>query len=251
MNLFEQVKQGNLPSHIAIIMDGNGRWANMQGQDRTFGHAQGVVPVREVIEGSAQLGINHLTLYAFSTENWSRPSMEIDALMSLMASTMNEELPNMIKNNIRLNLLGDLTRFAPDIYSDLMDGVHKTFKNTGLNVQIALSYSGRWDILNAVNRLVQEARSGMFSSDEVTEELFSSYLSTAGVPDPQLLIRTSGEFRISNFLLWQSAYTELYFTPTLWPDFRREDLFKAILDFQQRERRFGKTSAQISGQNNG
>jgi len=245
MSLIEQVKQGKLPRHIAIIMDGNGRWAQMQGQERTFGHSQGVTPVREVIEGSAELGISYLTLYAFSTENWSRPRKEIDALMSLLVSTLNTELSTMVENNIRLRLIGDLERFSPDIYRDLMEGVHRTAGNSGLTVQIALSYSGRWDIMQAVRHIAGQVRDGALSPAELTEDLFARHLATAGVPDPELLIRTSGEVRISNFLLWQCAYTELYFTPTLWPDFRRDDLYRAILDYQHRERRFGKTSAQV------
>ena len=207
-------------------------------------------PCGIVIEGSVELGIAYLTLYAFSTENWNRPKYEIEALMTLLVSTIMDELPGMIKNNIRLNLIGDTGRFSPEVQGKLQDAVRQTSHSTGLNVQIALSYSGRWDILRAVRAIAEEARSGKLRDDEVNDEFFSRHLSTAGMPDPELLIRTSGEFRISNFLLWQCAYTELYFTPTLWPDFRRDDLYKAILDFQQRERRFGKTSAQIQGNNN-
>jgi len=234
-----------LPRHIAVIMDGNGRWAREKGNSRIFGHQNGVTAVRETVEAAAELEIKFLTLYAFSTENWNRPKMEIDALMSLLLSSIDEETPNMLENNISLTVIGDISRLSDKVADKLMNTIEKTSQNTGLKVILALNYSGRWEIVNAVNRIKADVAAGKLNTD-VTAEIFSDYLNTKNIPDPELLIRTSGELRISNFLLWQMAYTELYFTPTLWPDFRKEDFYRAIINYQKRERRFGKTSEQLN-----
>jgi undecaprenyl diphosphate synthase len=244
MSLKEKIDIGRLPVHIAIIMDGNGRWAIQHGMDRIFGHQRGVESVRNVIEAAAELGIKYLTLYAFSTENWGRPDEEISALMGIMIRSLNDETATMVKNNIRMNAIGDFSRLAEDVRSRLFETVHMTSGSTGLNLIVALSYSSRWEITEAVKRIADEILAQKLNPEAVDETLFEGYLSTAGIPDPDLLIRTSGELRISNFLLWQMAYTELYFTNKLWPDFGKEDFYDAIIDFQKRERRFGKTSEQ-------
>jgi len=241
----DNISLDKLPVHIAVIMDGNGRWAKKRGNSRIFGHRNGVTAVRETVEAAAELGIQYLTLYAFSTENWERPKREVDALMSLLISTLHEETPTLLKNNISLATIGDISRLSAKVTNQLMATIEKTSGNTGLKLILALNYSGRWDIVNAVNRISADVAAGKLDN-AVTSDIFSGYLSTRNIPDPELLIRTSGEFRISNFLLWQIAYTELYFTPKLWPDFRREDLYEAIVDFQRRERRFGRTSEQLS-----
>ena len=233
-----------LPGHVAVIMDGNGRWAKKKGNSRIFGHKNGVVAVRETAEAAAELGIKYLTLYAFSTENWSRPKKEVDALMTLLVSTLNEETPTLLKNNITLASIGDVSRLTDKVAGQLKAAIEKTSHNTGLKLILALNYSGRWEIIDAVNRIMGDVTAGKLDV-RLTAEVFSNYLNTGNIPDPELLIRTSGEYRVSNFLLWQMAYTELYFTPTLWPDFRKEDFYKAIVDFQKRERRFGKTSEQL------
>jgi undecaprenyl diphosphate synthase len=234
-----------LPEHIAVIMDGNGRWAKKKGNSRIFGHKNGVTAVRETVEAAAELGVKVLTLYAFSTENWNRPKMEVDALMSLLMSSLHDETSTLLKNNISLAAIGDISRLSNRVAGPLKTAIEKTSHNTGLKLILALNYSGRWEIVDAVNRIKVDAAAGKLNT-EITPELFSNYLNTKNMPDPELLIRTSGEYRISNFLLWQIAYTELYFTPTLWPDFRKEDFYKAIVDFQKRERRFGKTSEQLN-----
>ena len=237
----EEINKNNLPKHIAITMDGNGRWAKSKGKLRIFGHNNGVKAVRDTVEAAAEIGIDFLTLYAFSTENWNRPSKEVNALMTLLVSAINKETKTLMDNNIKLSTIGDTDSLPSKAKKELAEAIDKTKENTRMTLVLALSYSGRWDILNAVNEI---AKKGV-GNDKITEEQFQQYLSTKSVPDPELLIRTSGEYRISNFLLWQIAYSELYFTDTLWPDFRRADLEKAILDYQSRERRFGKTTEQI------
>lgn len=246
MPLPEQIDKSNIPSHIAIIMDGNGRWAKKNNKARVFGHTNGVKSVREVTEGAAEAGVKFLTLYAFSTENWNRPKAEVNALMQLLVSTIGKETKTLHKNNIRLKAIGDLKNLPGNCYSELNKAIEKTSANTGMTLVLALSYSSKWEILNAVNSLLNDVKDKDPKEIKVTEEMFNRYLCTADIPDPELLIRTSGEFRISNFLLWQLAYSELYFTPKLWPDFTRQDLWEAILDYQGRERRFGKTSEQLS-----
>ena len=236
-----EIDKTNLPKHIAITMDGNGRWAKTKGKLRVFGHKNGVKAVRDTVEAAAEIGIEFLTLYAFSTENWSRPESEVNALMTLLISAINKETTTLMDNNIRLRAIGDTDSLPSKAKKELLQAIDKTKKNSRMTLILALSYSGRWDIINAINTIVKEDN----AKRNITEDEFQQYLTTKSVPDPELLIRTSGEYRISNFLLWQIAYSELYFTDTLWPDFRKEDLEKAILDYQNRERRFGKTSEQI------
>jgi undecaprenyl diphosphate synthase len=245
-NLKEQINIDNLPSHIAIIMDGNGRWAKKQGKLRLFGHNNGVSSVRAVTEASAELGIKFLTLYAFSTENWNRPEDEVKGLMSLLIHTIEAETPTLNKNNVRLLSIGDNSRMPEDVRKRLQACIETTKNNTGLTLVLALSYSSRWEITKATQDIAKDIACGTIKTEEITEELISSYMCTKNIPDPELLIRTSGEYRISNFLLWQIAYSELYFTEVLWPDFQKEDLYKAIINYQSRERRFGKTSEQIN-----
>ena len=250
MELKEQLKQQidmeRLPQHIAIIMDGNGRWAKERGKARIFGHQSAIQSVREVSEACAALGVSYLTLYAFSTENWSRPMAEVNGLMSLLAQTIKAETATLNKNNIRLNAIGDLKSLPQTNYDQLMQAIEDTSRNTRMTLTLALSYSGRWDLTQASRRMAEDVAQGKLQPEAVNDALVSSYLSTAGIPDPELLIRTSGEERISNFLLWQLAYSELYFTPIYWPDFRKADLYEAILNYQHRERRFGKTSEQVT-----
>jgi len=245
MTFKEQLIKDKLPQHIAIIMDGNGRWAKKKGNIRIFGHKSGVNGVKEASEACAELGISHLTLYAFSTENWNRPKLEVTALMELLIATINTEVNTLLKNNIRLNAIGQLHDLPKKAYNKLMEAIEKTKNNTGLTLTLALSYSSKVEIINAVKMIANQCLENKIKPDEINESVFENYLSTAGIPDPDLLIRTSGEQRISNFLLWQIAYTELYFTEVLWPDFNREELYKAIYDYQSRERRYGKTSEQI------
>lgn len=240
-----EIDKDKIPNHIAVIMDGNGRWAQKKGAMRIFGHRNAMTAVREVIEGSAELGVKHITLYAFSTENWSRPQDEINALMELLVNAIADEVDNMMKNNIRLSTIGDTNSLPHACQSNLRNAMQTTGGNTGLEVILALSYSGKWEITEAVKSIVEKVVSKELEIKEITQELISSHLNTKGIPDPELLIRTSGELRISNFMLWQMAYTELYFTEVLWPDFRKEHLHEAILAYQRRERRFGKTGAQI------
>lgn len=245
MQLRKQINEKKLPSHVAIIMDGNGRWAQQRGLDRVFGHQQGVTALREVIETAAELGVKYLTLYAFSTENWGRPDDEVAALMGIMVQSLNKETETLIKNNIRLKTIGDVDRLAPDVKNRLFETIHLTSGCTGLNLVVALSYSSRWEIIEATRKISSDVKNGLLDAAKFNETDFEGYLSTSGIPDPELMIRTSGELRISNFLLWQLAYTELYFTEILWPDFGKEEFYKAIIDFQKRERRFGKTSEQV------
>lgn len=246
MSVKERLDMLNLPAHIAVIMDGNGRWARQRGKDRVYGHQKGAGAVREIIEASAELGIKYLTLYAFSTENWNRPDDEINALMGLMVQSLNDETGTLVKNNICLRVIGDVNRLNGDVRKRLQEAVRITSAGTGMVLVVALSYSSRWEILQATREICRDVAAGNLSSSSLDEESFRRYLSTGDLPDPELMIRTSGELRISNFLLWQLAYTELYFTEVLWPDFGKEDLYKAIDDYQKRERRFGKTSEQIS-----
>ncbi len=245
MSFKEKIVNDKLPQHIAIIMDGNGRWAKKNGKERYEGHYQGVETVRKIVEASAELGVKFLTLYAFSTENWHRPKEEVDALMHLFVETIQQELPTLNKNGIRLRAIGDIASMPQQNIDKLNETIAKTEHNNKMDLVLALSYSGRWEILDAVKKILKDQQTKPISAGEITEELFSSYLNTAGIPDPELLIRTSGELRISNYLLWQIAYTELYITPKLWPEFDKEDLYEAIVDFQNRERRFGMTSDQI------
>tara|TARA_B100000683_G_scaffold166955_1_gene160880 strand:- start:599 stop:1339 length:741 start_codon:yes stop_codon:yes gene_type:complete len=244
MNEFQDIDLTQIPQHIAIIMDGNGRWAKKQMETRTFGHNAGVEAVRQVVEGCVELGVKHLTLYAFSTENWNRPQYEVDALMTLLVKALRAELKTFQKNGVKLNTIGDLGKLPNNCQTQLLDTFEATKDGDRLQLNLALSYSSRWEILRAVNSIVKDIRVNDFS-EEVTESVFKTYLDTKDIPDPDLLIRTSGEFRISNFLLWQLAYAELYFTEVFWPDFSKKELAKAILDFQKRERRFGKTSEQV------
>ncbi len=249
MSLKEQIDKEKLPKHVAIIMDGNGRWAKKRGNLRIFGHKNGVAAVRDTVEGAAELGIGYLTLYAFSTENWNRPRTEIDALMQLLVSTLNSETDTLIKNNVRLLTIGDTNNLPESVRKKLMNSIKITENNAGLRLILALSYSSRWEICEATKQMLKDYKNGEFNLNDVDDNKIRCYLNTANFPDPELLIRTSGEYRISNFLLWQIAYAELYFTDTLWPDFRRENLYEAIINFQNRERRFGKTSEQITGVN--
>lgn len=244
--LKEMIDPNRLPVHVAVIMDGNGRWAKLRGFIRTRGHEKGVDAVRNTVEAAAELGIRYLTLYAFSTENWKRPKYEIDALMRILVRSLNNELATLMKNNIRLRTIGDLASLPARSHRELSRAVEATAGNTGLTVVLAISYSSRWEITEAVKTLAREVEAGRLRADQVTPSMVESMLATAGIPHPELLIRTSGEFRISNFLLWQVAYAEFYFTRTLWPDFSKEDFWNAILDFQRRERRFGLTSEQIT-----
>ena len=246
MTLKEQINIERLPQHIAVIMDGNGRWAKEHGKQRIFGHQNAIQAVREVNEACAELGVGYLTLYAFSTENWNRPGDEVNGLMILLSQTIKKETSTLLKNGIRLNVIGDIDRLSQSIRDELSRTIDSTSKGERMELTIALSYSGRWDITNAARRMAQAAKDGNLDPNNITEEVVSSYLSTAGRPDPELLIRTSGELRISNFLMWQLAYSELYFTNKYWPDFRKDDLYEAILDYQHRERRFGKTSEQLN-----
>jgi undecaprenyl diphosphate synthase len=246
MQLRKQIDSSRLPAHVAIIMDGNGRWAKQRGLDRIFGHQQGVNAVRELIETAAELGIRFLTLYAFSTENWGRPDEEVTALMGIMVQSLSNETETLLKNNIRLLAIGDFNRLANDVRERLLKTVNLTSAGTGLTLVVALSYSSRWEIIEATRKMLVDVNAGKLDPAEINEENFEKYLTTYRIPDPELMIRTSGELRMSNFLLWQLAYTELYFTDKLWPDFGKEDFYNAIIDFQKRERRFGKTSEQVS-----
>lgn len=241
----QQIDKANLPAHIAIIMDGNGRWAKERGYNRLIGHRNGVVSVREVTEAATEIGIKYLTLYTFSTENWNRPKAEVDALMELLVENIVKETPTFHQNNIRLLAIGDLNRMPERVAARLRGCMAETASNTGLTLVLALSYSARWELTDAVRRIARQVAEGRIAPDSITEATVAQNLNTAGIPDPDLLIRTSGEVRISNFLLWQIAYSELYFTSTHWPDFRKEEFYKAIVDYQRRERRFGKTSEQV------
>lgn len=242
----EHIDFNNLPRHVAVIMDGNGRWAKKKGALRIFGHQNAVQAVRDVTEGCGELGIKYLTLYAFSTENWSRPKDEIEGLMELLVNTLKQEIKTLMENQVKLLTIGDTTQLPEDCQKNLQWAIDQTANNSGLKLIMALSYSGRWELTTAVKRIAQDIEWGRLSASDINEHLIENYLQTSGIPDPELLIRTSGEMRVSNFLLWQMAYTELYITPTLWPDFRKEHLYEAVWAYQQRERRFGKTSEQMN-----
>lgn len=245
MDLKEKIDPDKLPKHIAIIMDGNGRWAKSRGEMRVFGHQNGVESVRQTSTAAAELGVKFLTLYAFSTENWKRPKCEVDALMNLLVLTLNSELGTLMENNIRLRAIGDLSHLQPDCYTQLMETMEKTINNNRMDLVLALNYSGRWEIAEAARKIAVEVSAGKLDPESINPDIFKEYLETREIPDPELLIRTSGENRVSNFLLWQIAYSELYFSAKLWPDFRKDDLYEAIIDYQNRERRFGMISEQI------
>jgi undecaprenyl diphosphate synthase len=246
MSIKNKIIKEKLPTHLAIIMDGNGRWAKMRGEHRIVGHQNGVEAVRQTVEAAGELGISYLTLYAFSTENWNRPKDEVLGLMSLLVEAIENETPTLMKNNVRLQAIGDLDSLPLEVREKLEGTISNTSNNSGLTLVLALSYSSRWEIVNAVKNIASQVQNGEISLDDIDSDLFSGQLTTKGIPDPELLIRTSGENRISNFLLWQIAYSELYFTELFWPDFNKEELYKALLDYQNRERRFGKISEQIN-----
>lgn len=247
-SLKASIDLNNLPKHIAIIMDGNGRWAQEQGQDRLYGHYHGVESVRDIVEGCAELGLGYLTLYAFSTENWDRPEYEVTGLMELLVDTIRKEVETLNKNNIRLHVIGDMQMLPVYAQAELNEALSLTAANTGLNLVMALSYSSRWELVNAVKNIAKDVKDGKIDPATINQDTLQQYLTTSNFPDPELMIRTSGEYRISNFLLYQLAYAELYFTDVRWPDFRKEKLYEAIVDFQKRERRFGKTSQQVKQQ---
>jgi undecaprenyl diphosphate synthase len=251
MQLRDKVDMQRLPQHIAIIMDGNGRWAKEKGQDRLFGHFHGVESVRNITEGCAELGIGYLTLYAFSTENWDRPEYEVTGLMELLVDTIRKEVATLNKNNVKLHVIGDMEMLPQNARQELKEALQETAGNTGLNLVMALSYSSRWELVNAVKKIAADVKEGALQPGDISQETLQKYLATSGFPDPELMIRTSGEYRISNFLLYQLAYAELYFTNTRWPDFRKHNLYEAIIDFQQRERRFGKTGEQVKKETTG
>ena len=244
-SLKDQIDANRLPNHIAIIMDGNGRWAKEKGHDRLYGHFHGVESVRNIVEGCAELGIGYLTLYAFSTENWDRPENEVTGLMELLVQTIRKETETLNRNNISLHVIGDLSMMPANAVEELNESIAITSKNTGLSLIMALSYSSRWEIMQAARGIARDAAAGKLKPASITQDTIRQYLCTSKFPDPELMVRTSGEYRISNFLLYQLAYAELYFTDVRWPDFRKENLYAAILDFQSRERRFGKTSEQV------
>ncbi|GHT76596.1 isoprenyl transferase [Bacteroidia bacterium] len=244
-NRLSQIDKARVPRHIVVIMDGNGRWAQKNGMDRYFGHQEGVVSLHKMVETAGDLGVQYLTAYTFSTENWKRPQEEVDALMALVVIAIERETPGLMKNNVRLLAIGDIDRLPQDTRNSLQACINATSKNTGLTFIIALSYSARWEITEMVKAVAQEVKAGELAVEDITEDVVSAHLTTAGIPDPDLLIRTGGEHRISNYLLWQLAYSELYFSDVYWPEFREEHLYEAILDYQKRERRFGKTGEQI------
>ena len=246
MASISDIDRSKLPQHVAVIMDGNGRWAKQKGQARIFGHQNGVASVKDVTEAAAELGIKYLTLYAFSTENWNRPKAEVDALMELLVSTIHREVETLNKNKIRLLAIGDLKSLPGNCYAELNEAIMQTTKNDRMTLVLALSYSSKWEIIDAVKQIAEKVSRNEIKPGTIDEKTLATHLCTSGIPDPELLIRTSGEQRISNFLLWQLAYAEFYFTETLWPDFHKEEFYDAILDFQNRERRFGKTSEQIT-----
>ncbi|HTO16657.1 MAG TPA: isoprenyl transferase [Edaphocola sp.] len=245
MDILTQIKKSGIPQHIAIIMDGNGRWAKERDESRIVGHSEGVNSVRAVVEACSEAGVKYLTLYAFSAENWNRPKIEVDALMELLVSTIRKEADHLKKNNVKLELIGNLSDLPDVCQKELKEGIDITSGCSGLTLVLALSYSAQWEIVEAVRKIAERVKAGIFNPEDINTQLFSQFLSTHNYPDPELLIRTSGEYRISNFLLYQIAYSELYFTDTQWPDFRKDELFKAIECYQNRERRFGKTSEQL------
>lgn len=242
MSYYQRIDSERVPNHVAVIMDGNGRWATKKGQERIFGHLNGVESVRRSLKAAMNIGVNYLTLYAFSTENWNRPKEEVDALMDLLVQTIIKEIDELDENGVRLKAIGDLEILPVSCRNELLEGIKRTSGNKKITLVLALSYSSRWEIVNAVREIVKDG----VEPDKITSELLTDHMTTAGIPDPELMIRTSGERRISNFLLWQIAYAELYFTDTLWPDFDEEEFYKAIADYQSRERRFGKTSQQLN-----
>jgi undecaprenyl diphosphate synthase len=244
--MLDLINKEKLPRHIAIIMDGNGRWAKERGKDRLFGHQHGVISVRDVVEGCVEVGVQYLTLYAFSTENWNRPKQEVQGLMELLVTTIRKEAETLSKNGVRLFVIGDLESLPTYCRQELDEAMELTAANTSLNLILALSYSAKWEIIEATRKIADKVKTGELDSQQIDDAVISAHLSTAGFPDPELMIRTSGEHRISNFLLYQLAYAELYFTHTHWPDFRKENLFEAILNYQNRERRFGKISEQLN-----
>jgi undecaprenyl diphosphate synthase len=246
MSLKSKIDAQRLPEHIAIIMDGNGRWAKEKGKFRIFGHQNGVKAVREATESAAELGVKYLTLYAFSTENWNRPQLEVVALMELLVSTIRKETNTLMKNNIKLQAIGNMSDLPPKCYKELSAAIEETKNNTRMTLVLALSYSAKWDITNAVKNIASKVKDGILQPENISDKTIDEHLSTYGIPNPELMIRTSGEHRVSNFLLWELAYSEFYFTDTLWPDFNKESLYEAILNYQQRERRFGKTSEQLA-----
>ena len=246
MDLKLSINKDNVPQHVAIIMDGNGRWAKKHGEDRIFGHHEGVNSVREIVEACGEIGVKFLTLYAFSTENWNRPKEEVDALMELLVASISLESPNLLKKGVRLQVIGDIESLPESCRAELQESIDITKNNDTVTLILALSYSSKWEITNAVKLIAKEIEEGKIKSSDITSKLIDKNLNTASYPDPELMIRTSGEHRISNFLLWQLAYAEFYFTDTLWPDFRKQEFYKAILAYQNRERRFGQTSEQIS-----
>jgi undecaprenyl diphosphate synthase len=246
MDLKASINKNNIPSHVAIIMDGNGRWAKQQGEDRLFGHHEGVNSVRDIVEACGEIGVKYLTLYAFSTENWNRPKEEVDGLMELLVATISMETPNLHKKGVRLQVIGDIQSLPSSCQKELQESVDLTANNDTVTVVLALSYSSKWEITEAVKKIASDLEKGNIRSTDITSRLIEDNLSTKNYPDPELMIRTSGEHRISNFLLWQLAYAEFYFTDVLWPDFRKNEFYKAIISYQQRERRFGKTSEQIT-----
>jgi len=245
MEILESIDLSKLPKHVAIIMDGNGRWAKERGQDRVYGHHEGVLSVREIVNASAEIGIQYLTLYAFSTENWNRPKAEVDALMELLVNTIRKEIEELRKNNIRLHIIGDFASLPLICQKELNEAMEMTAENTGLNLILALSYSSQQEITEAARKIAEKVSNGALKIEDINDQVFHQHLYTANFPDPELMIRTSGEYRISNYLLYQLAYAELYFTNVHWPDFRKNNLYEALLNYQQRERRFGKTSEQI------
>lgn len=245
MSILDKINIDNVPKHVAIIMDGNGRWAAKRGNDRIKGHERGVESVRTTLKAAQEIGIQYLTLYVFSTENWNRPKYEVDALMRLLVKAIKNEVDELDSSNVQLKVLGDESALPSSVKKELDYMTNRLSKNTGITLVLALSYSARWEIINAVKTIANDVKKGKIDPENISGDLFQCYLSTAEIPDPELMIRTSGETRLSNFLLWQLAYSELYFTDTLWPDFSREDLFEAVYNYQNRERRFGKTSDQI------
>ncbi|MFO7851857.1 MAG: isoprenyl transferase [Bacteroidota bacterium] len=245
MSLKDNINLKNLPKHVAIIMDGNGRWALQRGEDRNYGHKKGVDAVRKIIEAAAEIKIEYLTLYAFSTENWNRPWEEVEALMELMVNSLNNETRKLVDNDIVLKVIGDIDRLTSQVRKSLDDTLEQTSRCNGMTLVVALSYSSRWEMVKAVRDIAYKVKEGKMDPANIDDKMFENYLTTKDIPDPELLIRTSGELRISNFLLWQIAYSELYFTETLWPDFGKEELYKALIEYQKRERRFGKTSEQL------
>ena len=246
MSLSEKIDKTRLPAHIAVIMDGNGRWARLHGENRIFGHQHGVSAVRATSEACAEIGVKYLTLYAFSTENWARPRLEVDALMELLVATIRNEMSTLMENNIRLLSIGNIASLPAKCHQELLEAMQETKQNTGLTLILALNYSARWELTEAMRKIAAAVKSGDLQPSEISESVIGGNLETAAFPDPELMIRTSGEQRLSNYLLWQLAYAELYFTPVLWPDFDKETLYEAIIDFQKRERRFGKTSEQVN-----